>query len=326
MRLLLCTIVVSSMLIFLHPLDLSAQSDANNTYEAIEQLEADSENMDAAVEAQLDGGEPENLTPVEPVSDGAEVIDLSDLDLEDSNANWQQIANPRALNMTDSINVEQIIDPRADYRYSAFGKKDPFATPTSDFLDRLRSNLIKEGPIAGEEIPIVSPLQAYAITKLLVTGVWIRKKDQQARAVVVTPKGEAIVVKKGDPISAGKVLEINRNFLLTRQYNIRSDGAREYSDIKLTVRNETQKDSGIIRLLPGKKPQFLVTKSDTDGPYQKANTQNPNTEEKSPDNLAEKANQENNQLKEIDELNEPAEIKEPAQTDLNGALNPEKRF
>jgi len=313
-------IFLSLISVLLAPIELRAQTDAIdavNTFDAIEQLEADSQDIDAAVESQEEGGmsaESSSAEPFDPAYDGAEIIDLSGLDLEDQNSNWQQIANPRALNMTDSINIEQIMDPRADYRYSAFGKKDPFSPPSSDLLDQLRSDLIKEGPIAGEEIPIVSPLQAHSIDNLVVTGVWIRKKDQKARAVVVTPKGEAIVIKKGDPISAGKVLDIQRDYVLTRQYNIRSDGAREYSDLKLTVRSKEKKNNGFIRLLPGKKPQFLKVAGERNNIVQNIDVLG---DEEAKNQLNEKVNNEDPNLEPVNNVIEKVnDIEQPAQDDL----------
>jgi hypothetical protein len=107
----------------------------------------------------------------------------------------------------------------------------------------------------GSEIKIISPLQRYPLADLKVKGVW-QLASGEVRAVILTPKGEGVVVKDGDPISSGKVLSIKRDQLTIRLYRLRADGVREYEDVGIKIGGGVGPNEAVIKLEPGKDPIF----------------------------------------------------------------------
>jgi hypothetical protein len=78
----------------------------------------------------------------------------------------------------------------------------------------------------------------------------------------MTPKGEGVVVKEGDPISSGKVLNIKREQLTVRLYRLRADGVREYEDVGMKIGGVNTNAEGVIKLEPGKDPVFVNPEAD----------------------------------------------------------------
>ncbi len=190
-------------------------------------------------------------------SAGVSVLDLNDIDLEQSEENWQNVPPSQATDVTKSVTIEEIIEPTMEYRYSPFGKADPFLRPNlRQTIAEGNSNDPNAKPSSGTEIPMVSPLQGYPLDDLEIKGVWVLQNGS-ARAVVMTPKKEGIVVKEGDPIAAGKILSIARQRMVVRQYRIRDDGVREFEDTELPIGLSKDTDRGVIKFAPGKKPEFV---------------------------------------------------------------------
>ena len=188
-----------------------------------------------------------------------DVLDLSKVDLEQDELDLDELEQDSSFN-DDSLKVEDILEPSEDYQYASFGRPDPFARPKLERVDAAATPDTMTDPL-GTEIPMISPLQAYPLEQLQIKGVWVHRNGE-ARAVIMTPKKEGIVIKKGDPISAGKVISISRRRVLVRQYSIRADGSREYKDVELYIGNEKPKETGVIRLQPGKEAVFDVPEED----------------------------------------------------------------
>jgi hypothetical protein len=149
--------------------------------------------------------------------------------------------------------LENVSDPVGIYRYSSFGKADPFVAPIEQSIPESQTSL---------EIPIVSPLQV-GIGTLKVVGLW-SLEDGTRRALVLTQAGQGIIAKVGDPIGlSGKILDITPSGIISRQYRLRSDGAREFSDtsIPFITSGESSEVEKKVVLNPGKEPVVTSTTS-----------------------------------------------------------------
>lgn len=201
-----------------------------------------------------------------------EVLDLNDVDLDEYEDKWQGVPKSEAREVSEDVSIERIVEPSSEYRYSSFGKSDPFLKPTMKMTIQESTSADSDTTsIAGKEVPMVSPLQAYPLDELEVKGVWVLE-DQSTRAIVMTPKKEGIVIKVGDPIAAGKVLQLTRSKLVVRQYRLRDDGVREYEDISLPIGLQSDSDRGVIKFNPGQAPEFVRfgQEVETDAPMQQA--------------------------------------------------------
>ncbi|MEI6834228.1 MAG: pilus assembly protein PilP [bacterium] len=154
------------------------------------------------------------------------------------------------------LRVEDIIEPTIDYRYSSARRKNPFVP-----------EIVLTGQIARQrelspndvEIPIVSPLQAFALSQLSVIGVW--ETDAHLwKALIGTPATQGIEAKLGDPVgnSGGRIMSINPESVIVREFSVRFDGTREYRDVPLHMgsdlpveKNALEKVGGRLILRPG---------------------------------------------------------------------------
>ncbi len=170
--------------------------------------------------------------------------------------NWENRRKKDGQGSDDSLRLKEIVEPKAEYNYASFGRPDPFVPPDLS---------APKVSVDGKTIKMTSPLQGFAIAELLVKGVW-QTSSGEIRAVVLTPKGEGVVVKKGDPISSGKVVGIARDSVKVRLYRLRSDGIREYEDVTMPAGLRTQPMRGEIRMEPGKEPVFV----NPEDPYKKS--------------------------------------------------------
>lgn len=119
-----------------------------------------------------------------------------------------------------SIQIDDIIEPPASYRYSSFNKRDPFAYPDrEEFID--------------DEF-VVSRLQRHDVSSLKLVGVW-RLSTGVSKALILTPSGEGVVAVIGDPVGQnnGEVMEIGRNKIIIREYLMTPDGTRQFNDIDM---------------------------------------------------------------------------------------------
>ena len=183
------------------------------------------------------------------IVEGIDVTDLSEMGIENRD-NWLSAIEGEESGLV----IEEIAEPESEYRYAAFDKPDPFQMPILDGINFEET----QGP-SGSDIPIISPLQKYPIEELAVKGIYSLANGEM-RAMVMTPRSEGIIIQEGDPISAGKVLKITKEYVRTRQYHIREDGIREYKDRDMLLRPPSDRTSGYIRLNPGKTPTYEVEK------------------------------------------------------------------
>lgn len=155
-----------------------------------------------------------------------------------------------------TLRVEDIIEPAIDYRYSSARRKNPFVP-----------EIVLTGQIARQrelspndvEIPIVSPLQAFALSQLSVIGVW-ETDTHLWKALIGTPATQGIEAKLGDPVgnSGGRIMSINPESVIVREFSVRFDGTREYRDVPLHMgsdlpveKNALEKVGGRLILRPG---------------------------------------------------------------------------
>ena len=211
-------------------------------------------------------------TPAEPDDKNVDVVDLSDIDIEEEERHWESLPGHggQGVPITEGIRIEDIVEPPGDYHYSAFGRENPFLMPPNVFvtdksegvggkkmLDAMGNAIGPEKTsMAGADIPIISPLQRHALDLLALKGIW-QQGSGKWRAMIMTPKNEGIIVKPGDPISAGKILDIKKGHIIVRQYFLREDGSREYQDSEHYL-GEYNKPVAMefIKLKPGEKPDF----------------------------------------------------------------------
>lgn len=128
-----------------------------------------------------------------------------------------------------SIQIDDIIEPPASYRYSSFAKRDPFSYPAREEL-------------LDDEF-IVSKLQYYAISLLKLVGVW-RLSNGISKALILTPSGEGVVAVIGDPVGQnnGEIMEIGKNKIIVREYVMTPDGTRQFNDIDMFLLDYFEKD------------------------------------------------------------------------------------
>jgi Tfp pilus assembly protein PilP len=186
----------------------------------------------------------------------AERLDLNQIDLEQVEEEWDSTPTKSTVDMGNSVKIREIVEPSGEYSYASFGRPDPFVAPAALMDPGANEGATPAFVPEGSEIKIVSPLQRYPLSDLNVKGVW-QLSSGETRAVILTPKGEGVVVKEGDPISSGKVLSIKREQLTARLYRLRSDGVREYEDVAMKIGGAPDKSQGVIKLDPGKDPVFV---------------------------------------------------------------------
>jgi Tfp pilus assembly protein PilP len=197
----------------------------------------------------------------------AERLDLNQIDLEQVEEEWESTPTKSTVDMGSSVKIREIVEPSGEYSYASFGRPDPFTAPAA--LMDPGTNAGASVTPEGSEIKIISPLQRYPLTDLNVKGVW-QLSSGETRAVILTPKGEGVVVKEGDPISSGKVLSIKREQLTVRLYRLRADGVREYEDVAMKIGATGQAAEGVIKLEPGKDPVFVNPEANRTVPLSKA--------------------------------------------------------
>lgn len=195
------------------------------------------------------------------------------IDNEDDRGEGDWDSNKTEINQTlDTVSIEELVEPPVDYHYSAFGRPNPFVKP-----DQMDGDMVKEVPIApedpsirdqsnntksksksksrGAEIPVISPLQRYPLESLQVKGIWLLDGGLK-KSLIMTPQREGVIVKVGDPISAGKVMDIHKDHVVVRQYRIRRDGAREYEDSELYLGTYKADERSFVKLKPGMDPEY----------------------------------------------------------------------
>ena len=177
--------------------------------------------------------------------------------------------------ISERTSVQDILGPPDVYHYAGFGKRDPFMPPED------LSAVIDSNSPNGYEIPIVSPLQK-PLSNLTVGGIWELKDGGKRALVLVEPGSEGIIAKTGDPIGlAGKIVGISTQGVLVREYNIREDGSRDFTDKLLGFGTPvTDKLAGDkIVLKPGAQPKVEKKPEDIERVQTKSNTFTPTQEQ-----------------------------------------------
>ncbi len=242
--------------------------------EDLEVSEEEDEEVEAPNEASKD--EASNLQPDKnpevqssDTDQSIDVIDLNDINFEEKESEWQSRTESDDDSEDISI-IDEIIENTEDYSYAGFKRPDPFREPTMDEMKKaylIQEARFKDAPEAlvdenGREIPMVSPLQYHELYKLQLKGIWINSKGDP-RAMILTPNNEGVIVKKGDPISAGKILEIDQEKVLVRQYKVLVDGSRTYEDLGIYLNKAKEKLGGVIVFEAGKDVKFIKSPQPT---------------------------------------------------------------
>ena len=92
-----------------------------------------------------------------------------------------------AQEISGGMRVEDIVEPPSDYRYAAFGRPDPFLPPmvTQQELARATTGGAP-GVVDPLEIPIIIPLQRFALSDLNLIGIW-QLSSGECKAMIMTP-------------------------------------------------------------------------------------------------------------------------------------------
>jgi len=205
----------------------------------------------------------ENIAPVlaDAGTDDDELAD--DSAVGSSNESLPDKENSPARQVSGGVRVEDIVEPPSDYRYAAFSKADPFVPPM--VTKREPKAIAAAAPANPDalEIPIISPLQRYALSELNVIGIW-QLSSGERKAMIMTPQGggggggssagQGIIVKVSDAIGnrGGKIQSIGDDFISAREFLLAPDGTRQYEDKLIYMGRSIQDDaSGKIRFTPG---------------------------------------------------------------------------
>ena len=162
--------------------------------------------------------------------------------------------------ITNDVNVQDIVEPLNEYRYASFGKRDPFVPPFGKF-----QFFSPERGQSKYELPVVNSLQR-PLDQLSLSGVWQSQQGDYRALVAVRENDnteEGVIAKVGDPFGpAGKIIEINSYKLVTRQYQLEQDGTRTFEDRSLylgdpsEILNENARRT--VMLGPGGRTVFRI--------------------------------------------------------------------
>lgn len=194
---------------------------------------------------------------------------LKDGETWDSAATRYDQSDP-AKSVTKGVRVEDIIEPTIDYRYSSARRKNPFIPEVILSGKAARQRELSPNDV---EIPIVSPLQAFAVARLAVIGVW-ETDNGIWKALIRTPATQGIEAKLGDPIgnSGGRLMTINPDSVVVREFSVRSDGTREYRDIPMYMGSDLpsvnqDQVGGRLILRPGAtQPEVVAPQANSGSP------------------------------------------------------------
>ena len=191
-----------------------------------------------------------------------------------------------AVNVSNGVRVEDIIEPSSEYQYSSGRKKNPFVP---DIKVARRATVQKELSPNDVEIPIINPLQSFTVNQLGVIGVW-EGDDHVWKALIQTPTNQGIETKLGDPAgnSGGRIMSITPESVVVREFSVRTDGTREYRDVPLYMGSDNPQHSngsigGRLILRPGASTPEIESADDTS---QIVTTPPPTVASKSPGTLS----------------------------------------
>ncbi|MGE0173000.1 MAG: hypothetical protein AB7T49_09455 [Oligoflexales bacterium] len=189
----------------------------------------------------------ENQVEIESMQEPASEAKMEKITEKEFESLWKSVKS-RRYQVVDSLSIEDIVEPQADYHYAAFSKPNPFLAPNLD-------QTFDPANLAGTEIPMVNALQNYPLNTLSVKGIW-QLPTGERRAIIMTPKKEGVIVQPGDPISAGKVEAIEKDHIVSRQFRMLTDGSRQFEDKELYLGMAPTSTPGKIVVEPGKDPVY----------------------------------------------------------------------
>ena len=192
----------------------------------------------AAVKKSAKSREPVKKPKDVAISEAPSIIDDSapDVDPWDSAVTRFDQQDP-SKSVSKGVRVEDIIEPTSDYQYSASRRKNPFLPDVVLGHDVKRKKELSPNDV---EIPIISPLQSVPVASLAVIGVW-EGDDHILKAMIETPTNQGIEAKLGDPAgnSGGRIMSITPDSVIVREFFLRPDGTREYSDKPIKMGGDT---------------------------------------------------------------------------------------
>lgn len=205
----------------------------------------------------------------EPASDNFINLSEKETDLE-----WGSKPKFPTGSETKKIIIDEILEPQFHYNYSSFGTPDPFKKPdwstTNPDLENIDEDYVdSDASQNGAEIPVISELQKFPLKDLQIKGIWLRA-DGTKKVLIMTPSKTGVIAGVGSPISAGKVVDIMKNYIVVRQYEINKEGARIYEDKELFMEGSTIEPKAVVKLVPGEPPIFEGTDTNSTDQMDKA--------------------------------------------------------
>lgn len=147
-----------------------------------------------------------------------DIIDLEKVDLDQRQRNFKKMKRSKE----QETKIENINETKRTYQFSSFGRDNPFQEPISNQVTQ------------SEKETVLSTLQEYTLDQLHLKGVWITSKGI-TKAIIMTPEKKGVVVKKGDAIATGRVLDITKTKVVVRLYTLNEDGSRDFRDEELLI-------------------------------------------------------------------------------------------
>jgi Tfp pilus assembly protein PilP len=159
----------------------------------------------------------------------------------------ENAAKSIALDITNGVRVNDIVLPSSEYHFASFGRPDPFVPQMK--INRSSRDYVKESRSGYDEVQITSVLQKFPLSDLVVVGIW-SPQNRSRKALISCPTGQGVVVQIGDPmgIKAGKVISINNDYLMVREFEISYDGTRQFEDKKVWLKGRQPESLGLLNL------------------------------------------------------------------------------
>lgn len=192
---------------------LSSAQDEDDDYEFTDEEDEDMEYLDVAEENE-EGEEDKQ----EDSEKGGSDEPLDDL---------------LALDVTENLDVENVAEKEAVYKFSLLGDDDPFVPKillahfkTGDDLQQIQ-DLSDDTPILQR-----SPLQNYRLT-----GIWSVADVTKGLILTPPPTSEGVVVEVGDRIGVknGTIIEISHKGLVVREVHVDEEHQRKVNDRSLAL-------------------------------------------------------------------------------------------
>ena len=157
---------------------------------------------------------------------------------QDDEDSWESTGGYSEIqgeDVSDSIRVEEIIEPNSDYHYAPFGKDSPFVPPM--VISKVKKRKRLKGKSQG-------PLTRYRLSELKFVGKWM-SGNGLPKLLVMTPKGEGIVATKGTPIGDqnGTIHLVEGDEITIREFKEKADGTREYEDTIVSLSSGAAKET-----------------------------------------------------------------------------------